>query len=125
MKGKDVIPIILAALLILSISSVFLRQQASAEEASGYSVESWVFGDVVELNLENNQFILTYFDYDNKEKEIAIKVDAQTKYENVNGLEDIKVGDALGVDYLVTPEGEAIALNISVEGIKDAEQSSF
>ncbi|MFH1338414.1 MAG: hypothetical protein ABIH40_01000 [Candidatus Omnitrophota bacterium] len=122
MKKKILLLLVLAVFLTWPVGYAFSNQQASAEEASGYPIEGWVFGDVVELDPENGQFILTYFDYRGREKEMTVKVDAETKYENVNGFEDIKAGDALSVDYLITPEGEAVALSISVERLKGAKE---
>lgn len=122
---KISLSLMLAVFLTWPVSYVFANRQASAGEASGYPVEGWVFGDVVEADPENSQFILVYFDYRGREKEMAVKVDAGTRYDNVNGFDDIKAGDALSVDYLITPEGEAVALSISVEKIKDAQHNIF
>lgn len=124
---RFVLPFMLSAFLTFSFSCDSCRGQASAQELPEqelpeYAVEGWVFGDVVELDSENSRFILVYFDYHGREKEMEVKVDAGTKYENVSGFDDIKAGDALSVDYLITPEGEAVALSISVEGLKGAKE---
>lgn len=118
---KAFILLILTFFLTLPARNINLAQVAQARQESGYSIEGWVFGDVVELDSENNQFILSYVNYNNEEEEIAILVDAKTKYKNVNGLGDIKIDDAVSVDYKVSPEGKVIALALSVEKIKGEE----
>ena len=76
----------------------------------------WVWAEVVALHPERNQLTLKYLDYDaDTEKEMVMDVDGKTAYENVKSLSDIKVGDAVSVDYLIDTSGNNIARNINVE----------
>ena len=106
----------LMGLLSLTTAKIFSQQEALAEEGLVYIIEQWVLGDVIAIDLEKNQLKLGYVDYNTDEaKEIAIGVDVNTNYENVNSLADIKINDVVAVDYETTPEGEAMASNINVE----------
>jgi len=109
--------------LSLNINQAFTQEEELIEEELGFPIQGWILRDVVSLDLENNQLILNYIDYNtDEEKEITIGVDIDTSYENVSNFTDIKVGDVAAVDYKVTPQGETIALIISVERLKEAKQ---
>jgi hypothetical protein len=85
--------------------------------------QRWLLGDVISLDLENNQLTVGYIDYNTNEgKEVTFAIDAQTRYENVNKLEDIKVGDVVVIDYRICCGGKTTALNISVERLKEAKE---
>jgi hypothetical protein len=121
MKRNLLLLIVAVLFFSLITGQVFSQQEALGEEKS--LTEDWVLGDVIELNLEGNKLILSYIDYNTDEdKEIAISVDATTNYENADSLQDIKVGDVVGIDYVIGPQGKAKALNISVERLEQAKQ---
>ena len=117
--------ILFRILIFFSLATgwVFCQEESTTEEEFGFPFEEWVLGDVISLDLENNQLTLGYIDYDtDNEEQITISVDTDTKYENVNSLEDIKVGDVVAIDYIITLQDETKALNISVEGLKGIEE---
>ena len=117
--------LLLCLLLYLSLNpgQVFSQQAPLLEGAEGFSSPGWVLGDVIALDLEGNQLTAGYIDDGtNEEKEIAVAIYTQTRYESVNSLSDIKVGDVVAIDYRITPEGKAAAVNISVERIKREEE---
>jgi len=121
MKRNGLISLGVAVIFILTATQIFSQAVTLTEQEEEFPVEDWVVGDVVALDLEGNQLALIYIDYQtNEEKEITIGVDDKTRYENVNKLQDIKVGDVISVDYRITPGGKNIASTISVERIKEA-----
>ena len=120
MKRNGLISLGVAVIFILTATQIFSQAVTLTEQEEEFPVEDWVVGDVVALDLEGNQLALIYIDYQtNEEKEITIGVDDKTRYENVNKLQDIKVGDVISVDYRITPGGKNIASTISVERIKE------
>lgn len=113
----------LVILFSLTAGQIFSQQEAVAEQEEGFPIPGWVLGDVIALDLESNQLILSYIDYNtDEEKGTTIGVDASTNYENVKSLKEIKVGDVVAIDYTVGSEGEIIALNISVERLKGTKE---
>ena len=124
MKRNGLILLGVAVIFILTATEIFSQAVALTEQEEEFPIEDWVVGDVVALDLEGNQLALIYIDYQtNEEKEITIGVDDKTRYENVNKLQDIKVGDVISVDYRITPGGKNIASTISVERIKEVKPS--
>ena len=124
MKRNGLILLGVAVIFILTATEIFSQAVALTEQEEEFPIEDWVVGDVVALDLEGNQLALIYIDYQtNEEKEITIGVDDKTRYENVNKLQDIKVGDVVSIDYRITPGGKNIASTISVERIKEVKPS--
>jgi len=75
----------------------------------------WLWGEVVSVDTNAKQMTVKYLDYEtDTEKEMNIKADDKTTYENVKSLDEIKVQDTLSIDYIVA-DGKNIAKNISVE----------
>ena len=76
----------------------------------------WLWGPVVSVDSQNNQVMVKYFDYENdQEKEMTLTIDEKTSFENVRSLGDIKINDALSIDYIASVDGKNIARNLSVE----------
>ena len=76
----------------------------------------WLWGPVVSVDSQNNQVMIKYFDYENdQEKEMTLTIDEKTSFENVRSLGDIKINDALSIDYIASVDGKNIARNLSVE----------
>ena len=121
MKRYSLQLILLGLIILFSLtaSQVFSQQEALRQEELDSPVQEnheWILGDVVSLDLESNQLILSFIDdHTNQGKEIAISVDPATDYTNVDSVKDIKVDDVVAIDYKISPEGEALALSISVE----------
>ena len=116
MKRSVSVLFMLVVFFSLATAQTFSQQEALAQEKSECLREKWLLGDVITLDLESSQLTVNYVDHNtNQQKEITISVDEETRYENINSLQDIKVGDAVFIEYKISPEGEAIALNISIE----------
>jgi hypothetical protein len=120
--------LILSVLFSLAIlNSVFAlngsqTQEAKAIESTPEATEQpetqWVWGEVVSVDLPSNRVTVKYLDYDtDQENELVLSVDEKTTYENVKSLSDIKPQSPAGVDYMVDPQGQNIAKNISIENI--------
>ena len=76
----------------------------------------WLWGEAVSVDTTNKMLSVKYLDYEtDQEKDIAITTDDQTSYENVNSLSEIKIKDALSIDYIIGADGKNIAKLISVE----------
>ena len=87
-----------------------------AEEAKVEPEIQWVWGEVVSTNPINNELLVKYVDYDtDSEKEITISTDDKTTYENAKSIDEIKVGDSVSIDYIISADGKNLAKNISLE----------
>ena len=116
MKRSALVLFMLVVFFSLATVQTFSQQEALAQEKSGCLSEKWLLGDVIALDLESSQLIVSYLDHNtNQQKEITLSVDEETRYENINSLQDVKVDDAVFIEYKISPEGKAIALNISIE----------
>jgi hypothetical protein len=99
--------ILFLGLAILSLNTPFVLSQEEKTE--------WVWGEVLSVDKDKNEIKVKYLDYEtDEEKEITITCDAETKFENVSSISEIKVGDSVSIDYTVKEE-KNIAKNISVE----------
>lgn len=112
-------------LLFLNSQSGFAQNSDSQEtqvkdESAAAGLEEtetkWLWGNVVSVDKGNNEIVLKTMDYDtDTEKEIKIKVDDKTVYEEVDSLGAVKPDDILSIDYIVSPEGENIASVVILE----------
>jgi len=76
----------------------------------------WAWGEVTNLDSQAQTLTLKYLDYEtDQEKELLLSIDEKTTYENIKGLDGIKVKDTLSVDYAAGPGDKYIAKNISLE----------
>jgi hypothetical protein len=102
-------------------SGLIFSQEALVKEkvAQGTENESeiqWIWAELVSVDAQKNEIAVKYFDYEiDEEKNIIIVVDNKTTYENIKSINELKLGNALSIDYAVDSEGKNIARNISVE----------
>lgn len=76
----------------------------------------WVWGEITSLDPQAGKIAISYFDYEtDTEKELKLSVDEKTKFENLNSINDLKLRDTISVDYILSPDGNYAARNISVE----------
>lgn len=124
---------IITFLFFLGASSVFGQEQPAqipvttpemqnmvAEEGlvsdSKESETQWLYGDVINLDPQNKTILVKTLDYEtDQEKEVAIATDEKTTFENIKSLDEIKPNDTVSVDYVVSPDGNNLAKNISLE----------
>lgn len=89
------------------------------EDAQGDIVVSqiqWLWGEVVSVEPEAGRMLVRFTDYDtSSEREIAVLGDADTKYEGVKSMYEIKPSDTVNIDYIITADGRNIARDVSVE----------
>jgi len=79
----------------------------------------WLWGEVISADATSGQLLVKYIDYEtDNEKEITLVTSAETTYENVAALAEIKPKDTASIDYLVTSDGKNLAKHISVERIE-------
>jgi len=80
----------------------------------------WVWGEITDLEEHDRTITLKYLDYEvDQEKEMVLSVDQDTVFENVKGFNDLKLKDALSVDYLTGSDNVNIAKNISLDKPED------
>ncbi len=92
--------------------------EAVPAETAGNDV-SWVWGEVKAVDATASAFTINYMDYQtDEEKDLVLTNDAETKFDNIGSLADIKVGDTVSVDYAVK-DGKNIVKNISVEKMEE------
>ena len=117
---------IMLSFILINAGMVFSQEQAAekplAQEALSEPETQWVWGDVVSVDTAAKKILVKYLDYEtDTEKEINIIVDDKTTYENVKSIDEIKPQETLSVDYVVNPDGNNLARNISVEKPEGAE----
>ncbi len=76
----------------------------------------WVWGEITALDPQNKEVTINYFDYEtDTEKELKLSMSDNTRYENINSINDLKLHDTISVDYILGADGKYTARNISVE----------
>ena len=106
--------------ILIGTGLIFSQEQAAekplAQEVPSEPETLWIWGDVASVDAAAKKILVKYLDYEtDSEKEINIVVDDKTTYENVESVGKIKPQDILTVDYIINPDGNNIARNISVE----------
>ena len=96
---------VLAFLFLMGyISGVSLAQEEEVEY-------SW--GRV--SSISSKQIIVKEYDYESDEEvDVTYAIDPKVKIENVNSLEEITIGDSVGIDFVVR-DSEKVARVIIVE----------
>lgn len=118
---RHLIGLLIAFFLVFINSGLAFSQEVAVKEKAVKETETeseiqWIWAEVVSADTQKNEIAVKYFDYEiDEEKDIAITVDNKTTYENVKSITELKPGDTLSIDYVVSPEGKNIAGNISVE----------
>ena len=111
-------------LILMSTSLVFSQESQEGNVAVGPPIQEvpaepeiqWLYGEVISVDVDNNQINVKTIDLEtDTEKEMIISVDDKTIYENIKSLDEIRPKDTVAIDYIVSPEGNNIAKNISVE----------
>lgn len=132
MKIKTAFVLGVAALLLIINSGLVFSQESGGEYKAMSEIKTeekgaisdmplgpeiqWAWGEVLSVDAQKNEFVIKYLDYDtDQEKQMVIKVDDKTTFENIKSLSEIKPQDNAGIDYTVTAEGKNVAKNISVE----------
>jgi len=88
-------------------------QQLAAQKESDMQ---WVWGEVTNLDNQAKTVTLKCFDYEtDQDKELVLVVDGKTILENIKDFNDLKLNDALSVDYIIGADNKNIAKNISFE----------
>jgi hypothetical protein len=105
--------------LVLGIAGclIFISMGLSfSQETQVEPQTQWLWGEAVSVDAANKTLVVKYLDYEtDQEKDVAITTDDQTSYENVSSLSEIKIKDALSIDYIIGADGKNIAKLISVE----------
>ena len=100
------------------VSTLATQEKTDNTEAEGEAAEvPWIWGEVKAVDTASSIVKINYLDYQtDEEKEIALAIDKDTKFENAGGIGDIKPGDIVSVEYVVSGE-KSVVKNISVERI--------
>jgi len=106
--------------ILISTGLIFSQEQTAekplAQEVPSEPETLWIWGDVVSVDAAARKILVKYLDYEtDTDREINIVVDDKTTYENVKSVDEIKPQDILTVDYIINPDDNNIARNISVE----------
>ena len=100
--------------VLICVITVFSSNQIFAQEED---VEySW--GTV--KSISSSRIIVTEYDYDNNEAEVAYAVDPKVELRGVKTLKDIAVGDDLDIEYVIRG-GKKVAKVLTVEKAPDFE----
>jgi hypothetical protein len=94
-----------------------VQQAPEAKPAVEGSKEiKWVWGEVSSVDAATNKITIKYLNYDTDlEETLSIAIDSATRFENAEGINAVKVGDNVGVDYILNANGEALAKSIALE----------
>lgn len=85
----------------------------------------WVWGEVASVDAANNKIIIKYLNYDtDAEETLTVLVDAATRFENAEGINAVKAGDNIGVDYSLSASAEAVAKSIALEKAEPMPEAS-
>lgn len=85
---------------------------------------SWVWGEVKSVDYSSSSLTILYMDYQtDDERELALTVNQDTKFEGISDFNSLKAGDTAGIDY-VTDIDKNIAKNISVEKLEEPPETS-
>lgn len=125
---KIIMDVVLVSSIILTAFFAFAQETAVIPAASvvpavDQAVASgnendtqWAWGEVTSLDAQAKTFTLKYLDYEtDQEKDLVLAVNEKTTFENIKGLEELKLKDTLSIDYLVGADNQNIAKNISLE----------
>ena len=103
-------------------AGVPMMQAVPSPDASE-KIPEWLWGEVVSVDREAKAIVIKHLDYDTYEETMTtLLANNETKLENVDSLDKIKVSNNVSVDYL-TKEGLRVAQLIVVE--TEAEQGGF
>ena len=87
--------------------------EGAAEPVLGEEGTEFSYGTVKSISA--NQIVVSEYDYDtDKDVDVTYMVPAEAKLENVASLQEIAVGDAVDIDFLVK-DGQKAASTITVE----------
>jgi hypothetical protein len=128
--------VLLAIVFLFLVTFAYCQQEAPvAVESAGSAAMSmpstsegetisWVWGEVKSIDANTSELIVIYTDYQTgEEKELALSIDQETKFEGVSGLGNVRIGNTASIDYLVK-DGKNIANNISIEKIGEMPEAS-
>lgn len=102
----------LTVLLVYSLCIYPLSINATAAEADEGELE-YAYGIVEEISLK--EIVLSEYNYDTGEElEVSYAITSDTKFVNVEKLEDISAGDNVEIDFIIK-NGTNTAKIISVE----------
>lgn len=95
------------------LTLLFLTCYASGAPLSQEEELQYSWGSVG--GLSSNQIIVKEYDYESEEEvDVTYAIDPEVKIQNVNSLEEIAVGDSVGINFVVR-NGEKVAKVIVVE----------
>lgn len=105
-----------AGLLSLTLAGFFMLGISCMAHAQEAPETQWLWGEVVSVDVSQNQLTVKYLDYDlDQEKETTVAVDDKTTFENARSLLDVKPLDTVSIDFVVSADSKNIAKNISLE----------
>ncbi len=97
---------------VAGVDSVVITAAAPQEKSD----IQWAWGEVVSLDNQAKIVTIKYLDYEtDQEKELVLTIDDKTTFENIKGLDELKLKDTLSIDYVSLPDNKNIAKNISLE----------
>ncbi len=117
---------IMVSLIFISARTIFSQeptiQGGAIPENQNEPEMQWVWGEVVTLDTQNKTVLVKYLDYEtDQEREISINIDEKTTYENIKSIDELKPKDAVSIDYIISPDGNNVAKNISFEKPEDTQ----
>jgi hypothetical protein len=131
MKAKLVFVFALITLLAFVIIPISFAQEGEENNSDTDVTQiksepetQWRWGEVVSLDVVGKSLAIKYLDFESdQEKELPISIDESTTFESFKSLDELKIKDALSIDYIVV-EGKNIAKNISLEKPESAAESA-
>lgn len=125
-KNYYVVAVLVLAILFIFSGVSFSEEVAIESDQSSEKPEfvepeiNWMWGEVVSVDNNSGQIEIKYIDYDTEiEKTETIHTSADTTYENVSGLAQIKSDDTISIDYSISDDNSIIAKHIAIEKLED------
>ena len=79
------------------------------------------YGEV--LSVTQDQVMVREFDYaTGEEKDVVYYISASTTFDTVESADQVKPGDLIDVEFILSPDGRNIAKEIFVDSIEDYEE---
>lgn len=134
MEFKKIVFLSIFFISIIAVSFVVFAEEAPRAGVESVVIASsqpipeqeksdtqWAWGEVMNLDIPAKSFTIKYLDYEtDQEKELVLVADDKTTFENVKGLDELKLKDTLSIDYAAGADNKNVAKNISLEALDAA-----
>jgi len=103
-------------IVVLSLGSFVWAQAETSDTSKAQSNTDWLWGEVVSVDVNASSLLVSYLDFNlDEEKQIVIKIDAQTVLEGAKSVAEISAGDIVSIDFVKENETTNLGKKVLVE----------